>query len=78
MIRNYSIITSARLLKVNRILSRPKRFLYTTMQLDTVISTLETRLGAKQKEMAEWKAKYNIKTAEEAEAIRKQQMAVSS
>lgn len=44
--------------------------------LDTVIKTLETRLTTKQKDTAEWKAKYNIKTAEEAEAMRRQQTAV--
>jgi hypothetical protein len=42
--------------------------------LDEVVKTLEARLQIKQKETAAWKAKYNIKTAEETEAIRKQQM----
>uniref|UniRef100_A0A6S8XZL5 Prefoldin subunit 2 n=1 Tax=Ditylum brightwellii TaxID=49249 RepID=A0A6S8XZL5_9STRA len=42
--------------------------------LDEVIKNLEARLETKQKETAAWKAKYNIKTAEEAEAMRKQQM----
>jgi hypothetical protein len=42
--------------------------------LDEVVKTLQTRLETKQKETAAWKAKYNIKTAEETEAIRKEQM----
>eukprot|EP00586_Coscinodiscus_wailesii_P001923 CAMPEP_0172478604 /NCGR_PEP_ID=MMETSP1066-20121228/2647_1 /TAXON_ID=671091 /ORGANISM="Coscinodiscus wailesii, Strain CCMP2513" /LENGTH=133 /DNA_ID=CAMNT_0013238319 /DNA_START=126 /DNA_END=527 /DNA_ORIENTATION=- len=44
------------------------------VNLENVLKTLQCRLDSKQKETAEWKAKYNIKTAEEAEAIRKQQM----
>eukprot|EP00594_Rhizosolenia_setigera_P011062 CAMPEP_0178969198 /NCGR_PEP_ID=MMETSP0789-20121207/18708_1 /TAXON_ID=3005 /ORGANISM="Rhizosolenia setigera, Strain CCMP 1694" /LENGTH=131 /DNA_ID=CAMNT_0020655275 /DNA_START=576 /DNA_END=971 /DNA_ORIENTATION=+ len=42
--------------------------------LDAVIKQLESRLDIKQKETAQWKVKYNIKTAEEAGAIQKQQM----
>merc|ERR1712008_372711 len=41
--------------------------------LDNVIKTLSERLEAKQKETMGWKSKYNIKTAEEADALRKQQ-----
>lgn len=48
------------------------------MNLDTVIKSLETRLGSKQKETAAWKSKYNIKTAEEAEAIRREQQAANA
>jgi len=40
--------------------------------LDIVIKDLETRLETKQKETMGWKTKYNIKTAEEADAVRKQ------
>lgn len=42
--------------------------------LDVVVRSLEERLESKRKETADWKAKYDIKTAEEAEAIRKQQL----
>mmetsp|Transcript_52056 Transcript_52056/g.156207 ORF Transcript_52056/g.156207 Transcript_52056/m.156207 type:complete len:134 (-) Transcript_52056:134-535(-) len=42
--------------------------------LDELIGTLQGRLDAKQKETAEWKAKYNIRTAEEAQAIQREQM----
>jgi len=39
------------------------------------MKTLQKELEKKQKETANWKTKYSIKTAEEAEAIRKQQLA---
>merc|ERR1712157_366162 len=39
--------------------------------LENVIQQLQERLENKSKETSEWKTKYNIKTAEEAEAIRK-------
>uniref|UniRef100_A0A7S2R7M0 Prefoldin subunit 2 n=1 Tax=Eucampia antarctica TaxID=49252 RepID=A0A7S2R7M0_9STRA len=41
--------------------------------LDSVIASMEQRLKDRQKETAEWKAKYNIRTAEEAEATRQRQ-----
>ncbi len=53
--------------------SPPFPFFYIT-QLNHVIDTFQTQLKGKNKEMIDWKVKYNIKTAEEAEAIRKQQM----
>ena len=37
-------------------------------QLDIFVVNLKEKLDAKQKEAAAWKAKYNIKTQEEAEA----------
>mmetsp|Transcript_4937 Transcript_4937/g.5642 ORF Transcript_4937/g.5642 Transcript_4937/m.5642 type:complete len:129 (+) Transcript_4937:123-509(+) len=42
--------------------------------MDKLIETLTQTLKKKQKETMEWKLKYNIRTAEEAEAMRKQQM----
>lgn len=41
---------------------------------EQVVVTLESKLKEKNKEMLDWKNKYNIRTAEEAEAMRKQQM----
>ncbi|GFH48187.1 hypothetical protein CTEN210_04663 [Chaetoceros tenuissimus] len=41
--------------------------------LEKVVDNLRSTLEGKQKELISWKLKYNIKTAEEAEAIRKQQ-----
>eukprot|EP00979_Chaetoceros_neogracilis_P006665 scaffold1355_cov165-Chaetoceros_neogracile.AAC.18 len=38
-----------------------------------VVDNIRSTLQKKQKELVAWKLKYNIKTAEEAEAIRKQQ-----
>jgi len=38
-----------------------------------VVEKVKLTLEEKQKELVSWKMKYNIKTAEEAEAIRKQQ-----
>ncbi len=43
------------------------------IQLEGVVDNLRKNLEEKQKEMAAWKAKYNIRTAEEVEAARKQQ-----
>mmetsp|Transcript_5253 Transcript_5253/g.8041 ORF Transcript_5253/g.8041 Transcript_5253/m.8041 type:complete len:128 (+) Transcript_5253:94-477(+) len=42
--------------------------------LEKVVDNIRSALGTKEKELVGWKLKYNIKTAEEAEAIRKQQM----
>ena len=42
-------------------------------KLEKVVDNLRSTLEGKQKELISWKLKYNIKTAEEAEAIRKQQ-----
>mmetsp|Transcript_35115 Transcript_35115/g.51574 ORF Transcript_35115/g.51574 Transcript_35115/m.51574 type:complete len:130 (-) Transcript_35115:244-633(-) len=42
--------------------------------IDSVVQTLHTRLEKKQKETVEWKTKYNIRTQEEAEQMRRQQM----
>jgi|EP01083_Nonionella_stella_P094156 prefoldin subunit 2 len=39
-----------------------------------VIDTLKEQLKTKNTDLINWKNKYNIKTAEEAEALRKQQM----
>ena len=47
------------------------------MQLDAVIGTLKDRLETMQKDAAEWKAKYNLKTQEEVQALQRQQMAAS-
>eukprot|EP00559_Dactyliosolen_fragilissimus_P005053 CAMPEP_0184855488 /NCGR_PEP_ID=MMETSP0580-20130426/723_1 /TAXON_ID=1118495 /ORGANISM="Dactyliosolen fragilissimus" /LENGTH=125 /DNA_ID=CAMNT_0027350013 /DNA_START=14 /DNA_END=391 /DNA_ORIENTATION=+ len=44
--------------------------------LGMVLSTLRSNLESKEKETSEWKTKYSIKTAEEAEALRRQQMAI--
>lgn len=41
--------------------------------LEKVVEKVKMTLEEKQKELVAWKMKYNIKTAEEAEAIRKQQ-----
>lgn len=41
--------------------------------LEKVVEKVKLTLEEKQKELVSWKMKYNIKTAEEAEAIRKQQ-----
>jgi len=41
--------------------------------LDVVIEDLTKRLEEKSKETMAWKSKYNIKTAEEADAVRKKQ-----
>jgi len=38
-----------------------------------VITNLEKRLVTRKRDLAEWKAKYDIKTADEAEALRKAQ-----
>eukprot|EP01083_Nonionella_stella_P084729 234626_1 len=43
--------------------------------LEGVVDNMRKTLEEKQKEMFIWKNKYNIRTAEEAEAARKQQMA---
>mmetsp|Transcript_4153 Transcript_4153/g.8010 ORF Transcript_4153/g.8010 Transcript_4153/m.8010 type:complete len:125 (+) Transcript_4153:722-1096(+) len=40
--------------------------------LDIVVQNLKEKLDAKQKETAAWKAKYNIKTQEEAQAANRQ------
>jgi hypothetical protein len=40
--------------------------------MEQVISTLQTKLKERNKEMMDWKVKYNIRTAEEADAMRKQ------
>mmetsp|Transcript_40584 Transcript_40584/g.84929 ORF Transcript_40584/g.84929 Transcript_40584/m.84929 type:complete len:128 (+) Transcript_40584:1395-1778(+) len=40
--------------------------------LDIVVQNLKEKLDAKQKETAAWKAKYNIKTREEAQAANRQ------
>lgn len=42
--------------------------------MEQVIDTLQLKLQEKNKEMIDWKMKYNIRTAEEAEAMRKQMM----
>ena len=42
--------------------------------MEQVITTMQSKLKEKNKEMIDWKNKYNIKTAEEAEAMRRQQM----
>lgn len=41
--------------------------------LEKVVDKVRSTLEEKQKELVAWKIKYNIKTAEEAEAIRRQQ-----
>mmetsp|Transcript_26657 Transcript_26657/g.59229 ORF Transcript_26657/g.59229 Transcript_26657/m.59229 type:complete len:137 (+) Transcript_26657:157-567(+) len=41
--------------------------------LDAVIDTLKQRLETMQKDAAEWKAKYDLKTPDEVEAIQKRQ-----
>lgn len=45
--------------------------------LDAVIGTLKGRLETMQKEAAEWKAKYNLKTPEEIQALQRQQQMAS-
>jgi len=40
--------------------------------LDGLVQNLKEKLDSKQKEAAAWKAKYNIKTQEEAEAANRQ------
>jgi len=45
--------------------------------LDAVIGTLKDRLETMQKDAAEWKAKYNLKTQEEAQALQRQQQMAS-
>ncbi|KAL7537336.1 hypothetical protein ACHAXR_007745 [Thalassiosira sp. AJA248-18] len=40
--------------------------------LDVLVKNLKEKLDSKQKEAAAWKAKYNIKTKEEAEAANRQ------
>jgi hypothetical protein len=46
-------------------------------KLDAVISTLKDRLETMQKGAAEWKAKYNLKTQEEVQALQRQQQMAS-
>jgi hypothetical protein len=43
--------------------------------LEKVVEKVRSTLQEKQKELVAWKIKYNIKTAEEAEIIRRQQQA---
>ena len=47
-------------------------FIHYTTQLDGIVENLKEKLDSKQKEAAAWKAKYNIKTQEEAEAASRQ------
>mmetsp|Transcript_6426 Transcript_6426/g.7982 ORF Transcript_6426/g.7982 Transcript_6426/m.7982 type:complete len:138 (+) Transcript_6426:117-530(+) len=42
--------------------------------MEKVIETLQSQLKNKNKEMLDWKNKYNIRTAEEADAMRRQMM----
>jgi len=46
--------------------------------MEQVITTLQSTLKEKNKEMMDWKVKYNIRTQEEAEAMRRQQMVNSN
>jgi len=47
--------------------------LFPSVQLDAVIGTLTDRLKTMQKQAADWKAKYNIRTQEEVEAQQRRQ-----
>ena len=49
------------------------RCTFNNMQLDAVIGPLKDRLETMQKDAAEWKAKYNLKTQEEIQALQRQQ-----
>ena len=44
----------------------------TNQQLEILVQNIKEKLDSKQKEAAAWKAKYNIKTQEEAEAAKRQ------
>ena len=45
--------------------------------MDNIVKSLNSKLEEKSQEMMAWKTKYNIKTAEEAEALRKQMSATA-
>ena len=49
-----------------------KQCMIKLVQLEILVQNMKEKLDSKQKEAAAWKAKYNIKTQEEAEAAKRQ------